>query len=423
MSSAYANAKRQIDSVFSLLYPEYSDKKLFRKVVEKIKNPDRVLKKKLVIKMDSGKKKSFSAFRSQHNDARGPYKGGIRFHPNVTEDEVKALSAWMSIKCAVVDIPYGGGKGGIAVNPKELSQNELERLTRAYVDFLAPYIGPWKDVPAPDVNTDEKVMAWALDEYEKKVGFHAPATFTGKPIELGGSLGRTEATGRGGVYILQEYTRVKKLNPKNTTLAVQGFGNVGYWFAKLVAYEGYKVVAISDSSCGLYNSEGLNIDSCVELKEKFISFSNAPKNKSHKLITNEELLGLKVDILIPAALENAIHINNAKNIKTKAVLEMANGPVTPEAEDVLLKKKIDVIPDVLCNAGGVTVSYFEWVQNLHGYRWTEKKVNKDLRKILENAFSEIYSIVNGKNISYRKAAYYLSLKRIIHAMILRGGFK
>lgn len=420
MSSAFTNAKKQIDSVSSILSAEYSDKKLFKRAVAKLKKPDKVLKKTLVIKMDNGKSKSFRAYRSQHNNARGPYKGGIRFHSDVTEDEVKALSTWMSIKCAVADIPYGGGKGGIAVNPKELSRNELERLTRAYAQFLSPHIGPWKDVPAPDVNTNEQVMAWALDEYEKKLGNHAPATFTGKALELGGSLGRLEATGQGGVYVLEFYTKAKKLNPKNMVVAVQGFGNVGYWFSKIAHASGYKIAAFSDSSRGIYNPKGLNIEKLAELKEKYGSFSSIPKSKDYKFISNDDLLMLNVDVLVPAALENAIDIKNVMKIKAKTILEMANGPVTLEAEKILLGKGIDVVPDVLCNAGGVTVSYFEWVQNLHGFRWTKLKVNRELKNILKKAFDEIYVSVKGKKVSYREAAYSLAVKRIINAMILRG---
>jgi glutamate dehydrogenase/leucine dehydrogenase len=338
----------------------------------------------------------------------------------VSEDEVKALSTWMSIKCAVVDIPYGGGKGGIKVNPKELSENELERLTRAYADFLAPHIGPWKDVPAPDVNTNEQIMAWALDEYEKRLGYHSPATFTGKALELGGSLGREEATGQGGVFVLQEYTNAKKLIVKKTTIAVQGFGNVGYWFAKLAEKSGYKIVAVSDSSGGIYNPKGLIIENISKLKGKYGSFISLPRTNDYELITNNDLLELKVDILVPAALENAINEENAKKINARVILEMANGPTTPEAEEILDLKKVSILPDVLCNAGGVTVSYFEWVQNLQGRKWTKERVNKELKKIMKACFSNIYNTSHQKKIAYRKAAYHLAVKRIVDAMVLRG---
>jgi len=432
MSSAFENAKRQMDEVSILLAKDYSDKKGLEKVLDKLKKPQKLLKRRLKVKMDSGKGETFMAYRSQHNDARGPFKGGIRFHPQVSEDEVKALSIWMTIKCAVVGIPYGGAKGGVKVNPSELSEDELERLSKKYAEFLTPYIGPWKDIPAPDVNTSEREMAWMLDAYEKKVGYHAPATFTGKPIELGGSEGRTEATGLGGFYILDRYLKTKEV--KKTALprlrrasgkikiAVQGFGNVGYWFSKFVIDAGCKVVAVSDSSGALFNEQGLALSRVQKLKEKYGSFQKiyASGESNIKFLTNEELLALEVDILVPAALENAIDEKNAKNVKAKAVLELANGPTTPGAEEILLKKGIDILPDVLCNAGGVTVSCFEWVQNLHGYYWKKERVFDELKEIMDRAFNEAYKIKNERNVSFRQAAYLLALKRIIDAMVLRG---
>ena len=420
MNTAFDNAKSQLDKVVKLLEKDYQDKHQFNSAIAKLKTPQNFLQKKLIVKLDNGKTRSFQAYRSEHNDARGPFKGGIRFHPNVSEDEVKALSFWMSIKCAVAGIPYGGGKGGIIVDPKLLSKNELQRLCYAYGEFLAPHIGPWKDVPAPDVNTGGHEMAWMLEAYEKKVGFHAPATFTGKPLELGGSLGREEATGQGGLFVLNSYIKVKKLNPKKLTVAVQGFGNVGYWFAKLAEKVGYKIVAVSDSSGAVYNPKGLNVSKTLELKQKYGSFSAIPKTGVLRLITNEELLTLKVGVLVPAALENAVTLEIAKNLKAGTILELANGPTTPEAEEILLKKKVDVLPDVLCNAGGVTVSYFEWVQNLHGYSWTKERVNEELKVIMEKAFTEIHDVVKEKKISYRQAAFVLAVKKIIDAMILRG---
>ncbi len=425
MICALTNAKKQIDAVATLLGGVYSDKKKFKKAISLLKKPDRVLKKKLTIKLDNGTSKSFFAYRSQHNDARGPYKGGILFHPNVSEDEVKALSTWMTIKNAVVGVPYGGGKGGIIVNPRELSENELEKLAKKYAEFLAPHIGPWVDVPAPDVNTGGREMAWMLEAYEKKVGYHCPATFTGKPIELGGSLGRTEATGRGGVFVLQSYSKVTESDSVRTKIAVQGFGNVGYWFAKLASDMGFKIVAVSDSTGGIYNPKGLDVEKIAKYKKDYGSLKKAVESKiksksKYKYITNEELLMLNVDILVPSALENAITEKNAKNIKAKVIIEMANGPVTPEAEEILLKKDVEVLPDVLCNAGGVTVSYFEWVQNLQGISWTEKRVNKELKKIMELAFAGIHKTKKEKKISFRQAAYALALKRIIDAMVLRG---
>lgn len=419
-NNPFKNALVQIDSIANLLEENYSDKKIFKKVLAKIKTPQRVLKKNLSIKLDSGKTKTFQAFRSQHNDARGPFKGGIRFHLNVTEDEVKALSTWMSIKNAVVGIPYGGGKGGIIVDPAKLSVNELERLCRAYSKFLSPYIGPWIDVPAPDVNTGGREMAWMLDEYEKVKGLHAAGTFTGKPLELGGSLGRTEATGQGGVYVLLEYLKIKKQKNEKTSIAIQGIGNVGFWFGKLASELGFKVVAMSDSSGGVLDMKGLNPDKLLALKEEFGSLKVASEKSKLKFITNDELLTLNVDVLVPAALENAITDKNANDVKAKVIVEMANGPVTPEADLILKNKGVDSIPDVLANAGGVTVSYFEWVQNLHGYYWPKDRVNSELKEKMKTAFSDIYKIKVEKDLTYREAAYFLALKRIIDAMILRG---
>ena len=420
MESAFANAKRQIDDISGLLEDEYQNKSQFRQAIQLLKKPQRLLKKKITIKLDDGKSKSFVAYRSQHNDARGPFKGGIRFHTQVSLDEVKALSTWMSIKCAVVNIPYGGSKGGIIFNPKELSENELKRLCQKYAEFLTPYIGSWIDVPAPDVNTGEKEMAWMLDAYEKKVGQHAPATFTGKPIALGGSLGRTEATGQGGFYTLQNYILRIRTLPARTTIAVQGFGNVGYWFAKFASEAGFKIAAISDSSGAVYDAKGLNIDMLAKLKDKGSPFKEIAVKKKMKFIGNDELLELPVDILVPAALENVITKENAKKVRAKVILEMANGPTTPDAEEILLKKGIDILPDVLCNAGGVTVSYFEWVQNLHGYRWTLDRVNEELKEIMNKAFNDIYDLTKKRKISFRQAAYLLALKRIVDATIARG---
>lgn len=421
MYSAFASAQNQIDSVIPLLKGEYSDKEKFKKIITEIKSLKRVLKKKIIVKLDNGKNESFQAYRSQHNDARGPYKGGIRFHPQVSEDEIKALSIWMSIKNAVVGVPYGGAKGGIAVDPKLLSEAELERLSKKYAVFIAPFIGPWKDIPAPDVNTGEREMAWMLDAYERRVGHHTPAAFTGKPIELGGSLGRTEATGQGGVFILQNYIHLARRPPSRVSIVIQGIGNVGYWFGKLASDLGFKVVAISDSSGAVYKKDGLDVNKISEYKKKFGSLEKAAKANGLKLITNSELLCLPVDILVPAALENVITKDNAKRIQAKTILEMANGPTTPEADEILEKKGINVLPDVLCNAGGVTVSYFEWVQNLHGYHWTKERVNKELKIIMDQAFFEVNQVQKERKVTFRQAAYVLAVKRIIDAMMLRGG--
>lgn len=420
--SAFANVQKQIDEVASFLEEDFDNKKKFRSALKALKKPQVVHKTTLQIKLDSGKTKTFKAFRSQHNNSRGPFKGGIRFHSNVSEDEVKALSTWMSVKNAVVGIPYGGGKGGIIVDPKELSESELEKLSKAYARFLTKFVGSWKDIPAPDVNTGGREMAWMLDEYEKVTKQSAPGTFTGKPIELGGSLGRTQATGRGGVNILEFFSKLKKITPAKTKIAVQGFGNVGYWFSKIAHDLGYKIVVVSDSSGALYKKTGLNIDKVKKGKIEFGSFGELVKHSKEKydFISNEDLLGLSVDILVPAALENAITKENAKDIKTNTIIELANGPTTPEADEILEKRNIEVIPDVLANAGGVTVSYFEWVQNLHGYYWKEDRVNSELREIMGKAFDSINEIKEQKSVTWRKAAYILALKRLVNAMILRG---
>ncbi len=420
MKSAFAVALQQLDNIIPFLEKDYPDKKKFKKAISLLRKPQNVFSKELTIKLDNGKKKSFMAFRSQHNDARGPFKGGIRFHPSVSEDEVKALSMWMTWKCAVVGLPYGGGKGGIIVDPKKLNKGELKRLSKAYAEFISPHIGPWVDVPAPDVNTNEQIMAWMLDAHEKKIGQHSPATFTGKPIVLGGSLGRTEATGRGGVYVLQSYVKEKKLRPEKISIAIQGFGNVGFWFAKLAQEAGFKVVAISDSSGGIYAAKGLDLDKIAKAKERYGSFAEAAKEEKFKFISNKDLLNLNVDVLVPAALEGAIDNKNADNIKAKVIVEMANGPTTPEAEKILLKKGIIVLPDILCNAGGVTVSYFEWVQNLHGYQWTEERVNSELKEKMNLAYKKASEVVREKKVSFRQAAYLLAVKRVIDATILKG---
>ncbi len=414
MNAMLKAALEQIKNTSALLEEDYSDKKRLKKAIEVVLTPQRVIKGKI-----KAGKKTYQAFRIEHNDARGPFKGGIRFHQNVSQDEVQALATLMSLKCSVAGIPYGGGKGGIIVDPSKLTHAELKELSTEYAKLIAPYIGPWKDVPAPDVNTDGQIMSWMLEAYEKKTGQQAPATFTGKPLELGGSLGRTEATGQGGVFVLMAYAKANGIK-KGATIAVQGFGNVGFWFAKLATAAGFKVVAISDSSSGVYDKKGLNVDKLLVIKEKYGSFAAAGKKEKLTLITNSELLELSVDVLVPAALENAINEENMEKISAKVVFEMANGPTTSEADRYLFEKDIDVIPDILANSGGVTVSYFEWVQNLHGYYWTKERVNDELKQTITKAFNDIDKVKKAKRISYRRAANYISLKRIIDAMILRG---
>ncbi|PKM92111.1 MAG: glutamate dehydrogenase, partial [Euryarchaeota archaeon HGW-Euryarchaeota-1] len=383
-------------------------------LLEQLKVPNMVLTFALPIKMDDGETKVFIGFRSQHNNSRGPYKGGIRFHQNVTEDEVKALSIWMSLKCAVADIPYGGGKGGVIVDPKQLSPNELEKLARAYIREIAPIIGEDKDVPAPDVNTNSQIMAWMLDEYQKRTGDYRLGVLTGKPVEMGGSLGRTEATGLGGVYVLEFLSEKLNLNSEETKIAVQGVGNVGYWFIKMAQKMGYKIVAVSDSKGGIYNEKGLNIDKVMEHKKTTGAVSNFDGSSN---ISNNDLLKLDVDVLVPAALENVIDASNINEIKAKAIIEMANGPIDPKVDDILKDKDIINIPDVLSNSGGVTVSYFEWVQNKQGYYWSKEKVFDELKKKMEVAFNDVWETKENLKINPRMAAYVVAVKKIRSAML------
>jgi glutamate dehydrogenase/leucine dehydrogenase len=413
-TNSFQSAIQQIEKAASYL-------KLGRRELDRLKCPNRVIRKEISIKLDSGKTARFKAFRIQYNNNRGPYKGGIRFHPQVTLEEVKALALWMSIKCAIVGVPFGGGKGGVRVDPKKLSQPELERLSRAYVQTLAADIGPKVDVPAPDVGTNAQVMAWMVDEYKKFTihdsKFIIPqnnvlATFTGKPVKMGGSLGREAATGRGGLYTLQAL--LSQLNDLTIrlTIAVQGFGNVGFWFAKLAHDAGFKIVAVSDSKGGILNPRGLDPKKVVKHKKKTGSVIGYPRAKQ---ITNRRLLMTKTDILAPAALESMIARTNAAKIKAKVILELANGPVTPGADKILFKKKIISVPDILANAGGVTVSYFEWKQNLAGEKWTEARVNRELKKVMNKAFKDVWQAGKKYQVDLRTAAYILAIERIARA--------
>ncbi len=377
-------------------------------ILEMLSRPKRVVKVHFPVKMDDGSVRVFQGIRVLYNDARGPGKGGIRFHPNVNEDEVTALAFWMTIKNAVVDLPYGGAKGGVAVNPKELSKTELERLSRAYIRALAEVLGVDKDVPAPDVYTDQKVMAWMLDEFETIVRRHEPGMITGKPISLGGSQGRSMATSWGGFFALE--AAMRRYGIQGKTVAIQGAGNVGGGIAKILYENGYKVVAISDSKGGIYNPEGLNIPEVLRVKKETRSVVNYEGGEK---ISNDELFTLDVDILIPAAIENVITEKNADNIRAKIVLELANGPTTPEAHSSLVERGIIVVPDVLANAGGVTVSYFEWVQNRIGEYWDEDTVLKRLKARMEDAFQRV-SEENSKDL--RLGAYKLAVKRLAEAI-------
>jgi len=394
--------------------------KTTEKVIEKLNlsedqkkdltEPDRVLEFKVPLG-----DKEYNGFRVQFNNARGPYKGGIRFHPDVNFDEVKALSAWMTIKTAVVDIPLGGGKGGVEIDPRSLSDEELEELSRNFVKEIYEYIGPEKDVPAPDVGTNSQIMDWMLDEYEKLTGEEAPATFTAKSVKNGGSEGRTEATGQGGAYILESLA--SKINLKEgDSIAVQGFGNVGSEFALAASKLGYKVVAISDIDGAFYREEGLDIEKIKECVEEGSSVCECGE-KIHddgKEINNEELLTLDVKVLVPAAIENVLTKKNADKIKADAIIELANGPTTPEA-DQILQKKITVVPDILANAGGVTASYFEWLQNRKKEKWSKDKVFTKLKEILDKAFEEVWSRAAEEEINLREAAYEIAVERIANA--------
>ncbi len=383
-----------------------------------LREPQRFLQVSIPVRMDRGGTKTFQGFRCQYNDARGPTKGGIRYHPEETADTVKALAAWMTWKCAVADIPYGGGKGGVICDPKKLSVKELERLSRGWVRAVHQIVGTYKDVPAPDVYTTPQVMAWMMDEMSVIHGANEPGFITGKPLALGGSAGRGDATAKGGMYHLREAAKVLKLNLKGATVAIQGFGNAGEYAHKLVTEMfGAKVVAVSDSKGGVYSAAGLDFAKLREFKARKGQVQNFPGSKK---ITNAELLELKVDVLIPAGIENQIRSDNAANVKAKIVLELANGPTTPEADVILEKNGVLHIPDFLANSGGVTVSYFEWVQNLYGYYWTAEEVYEKLDKKMTSAFNAVYAKRKELKVDMRVAAYAVAVGRVAEAVKLRG---
>ena len=383
-----------------------------------LREPMRTLEVHFPVKMDDGTTKVFKGFRVQYNDARGPTKGGIRFHPEETIDTVRALAAWMTWKCAVVDIPYGGGKGGVICNPKELSAGELERLARGYIRAIGRFIGPEKDVPAPDVYTTPQIMAWMMDEYSKMMGYNTPGLITGKPIPVGGSLGRGDATARGAVYTIIEAAKVLGMNLKGATVAIQGYGNAGYFAAKLMEeLAGSKVVAVSDSRGGVYSADGIDPEAAFEHKKSTGSVSGLAGTKK---ITNSELLELDVDVLIPGAIENVITEKNAEAIKAPLIAEVANGPTTPEADEILAKNGKYIIPDFLCNAGGVTVSYFEWVQNIGGYYWKLEDVHARLEEKMVAAFHAVHEMAQSQKVDNRVAAYMVAVQRVAEAMQLRG---
>lgn len=389
-------------------------------VYEILKNPQRIIEVSIPVKMDDGSMRLFTGFRAQHNTAIGPSKGGVRFHPNVTRDEVAALSIWMTFKCSVTGIPYGGGKGGIIVDPKQLSAGELERLCRGYVDAIYPVLGEKRDVPAPDVNTNGQIMAWMVDEYIKLSGEASFGTFTGKPVELAGSKGRNAATGLGISIIMGEALKKQGKELRGARVAIQGFGNVGSFTAKCAYDKGAKIVAIAEWNTTLYNENGLDIDALMKFKaDNKGSIKGFPGASE---ISIEQFWGLDVDVLSPCAMENTINKDSAPLIKTHLVVEGANGPTTLDGEEILLKNGVTVVPDILANAGGVTVSYFEWVQNRYGYYWEEAEVNQKEEIAMKSAFDAIYKIKEEYNVSMREAAYMHSIKRIAVAMKLRGWY-
>jgi glutamate dehydrogenase (NAD(P)+) len=407
----FAVAQKQLDQCAKILKLEPGMQSILRV-------PMRELHVSLPVRMDDGSVKVFQGFRVQYNDAKGPCKGGIRFHPDETIDTVRALAAWMTWKCSLLDLPLGGGKGGVICNPKEMSQGELERLSRAYIGQVGRIIGPEKDVPAPDVYTNPQIMAWMMDEFSKISGKNQFGVLTGKPLAIGGSAGRGDATARSGLYTVREAAKVLGIDLSKATIAVQGYGNAGYYAACLAqTMFGAKVVAVSDSKGCVQCKEGLDPVAVGKHKDKTSTVCNFPNTKT---ISNEELLELDVDILFPSALENVITEDNAPKIKAKIVAELANGPTTPEADEILHKNGVHVIPDFLCNAGGVTVSYFEMVQNFYMYYWEEEDVHKRLDRKMTTAYHAVLNTSKKYNINMRQAAYVVAVERVVEAMKLRG---
>jgi glutamate dehydrogenase (NAD(P)+) len=408
----FAIAKQQFNRAADYLDLDLS----MRHVLE---NAKRQLIVSIPVKMDGGDVQVFEGYRVQHNIARGPAKGGIRYHPNVTLDEVKALASWMTWKCATVGIPYGGGKGGVVCDPKSLSKNELERLTRRYAFEIAPIIGPDRDIPAPDVYTDEQTMAWIMDTISMVRGHTELGVVTGKPISLGGSQGRAEATARGCLYALREACRVKGLELKDSRVAVHGFGNAGANIARLVAEDGARVVAACDSKAGIYSSTGLDIPAALKHKAETKSLYGLPGTKE---ISPEELLGVDCDILLPSALENTITLKNVGQVKAKIIAELANGPTTPGADRVFENDDVFLVPDILANAGGVTVSYYEWVQDQNSFFWSEKLINDTLEQTIRTAFNSVHDMSKRYETDMRTGAYILAVGRVVEATSVRGIF-
>lgn len=407
MSNPFENAMQQLHKAAKIIH-------LNADIHEILKQPERILTVAIPVKMDDGHVKIFTGYRSQYNNTLGPYKGGIRYHWNVTLDEVKALSFWMMVKCATVNIPMGGAKGGVIVNPKELSQGELERLSRVYIQKIWRDIGSDKDVPAPDVYTTPQIMGWMRDEYEKLIGHSDPGVITGKTIDQGGSEARGYSTAQGGVYCVRELALKMGFTPEETTVAIQGYGNAGSFMAKILSKMGYKVVAVSDSKGGIkildFRTQIGELEQYKQQTGSVVDFAGAEN------ISNDDILTLDVDILVPAALENVITVENAPKIKAKAIVELANGPTTPEADEILKEKGIMLVPDVLANAGGVTVSYFEWDQNVKGEHWTEADVLVKLEKIMVDAFHEVWDTKEKYGIDMRTAAFVKAIERVAGGM-------
>ena len=410
-TSLFDDALTRIDRAFP--YAAISEEAL-----AKLKHPKAILEVSIPVRMDDGRLEIYTGYRVRHDDTRGPTKGGIRYHPNVNLDEVKALAFWMTCKCAVVDLPFGGAKGGVAVDPKRLSQFELERLSRGFIDQIADFIGPDRDIPAPDVYTNSTIMAWMADEYSTIVRQKTPAVITGKPLAIGGSLGRDDATARGGYYVLLEAAKDLAWQYDQTTVAIQGFGNAGAHLARMLAHDGFKVVAVSDSQGGTYNPKGLDVAAVAKCKEQGCgddalfhrgTVANYPDGDK---LTNEELLELPVDVLVPAALEGVITPDNVGGVKAKVVAELANGPILSTADDALFERGAMVIPDILANAGGVTVSYFEWVQNKAGLYWTMSEVQGRLRHIMATEYRRVRELSEQHRIGMRIAAYAHALHRM-----------
>ena len=409
-AALFEDARSRLETVFKAL-------EIHPDAQARLMQPSLSLQVSVPVRMDDGSLKAFPAWRVQYDTSLGPAKGGVRFHPDVNQHEVTTLSFWMAVKCAVVGLPYGGGKGGVQVDAKALSSLERERLARGYIRAIADIMGPDRDIPAPDVNTDATVMGWMIDEYEQIRRAQAPAAITGKPLSLGGSPGRVEATGRGALTVLDLWAEREERTPEETTLAVQGFGNAAFHFARLASQRGYKVVAVSDSSGAIYHADGLDIDAAKEDKQQHGKLS---KSQQGKAMSGDELLGLEVDVLVLAALENQLHRDTVDEVKAGAVLEIANGPLTSEADTALEKRNIPVLPDVLANTGGVIVSYFEWLQNRAGEKWHESEVNQRLDDRLGDEAKRVLLRAEKEQVTYRQAAYRQGIERIAEAIMARG---